>query len=100
MNIKLINTLVTTFAEEFKPLVDKIEDDNFPTTMYHYGEYLEILSGIEHKSMRFVLAIALIRSNANKKGVVSALKLCDQEMGFKLESLVEEDSQTPLDKLI
>lgn len=90
MSLDQVQKLVTSFMEELQPFVESVENDTLPITQDNYGKYLEMLSGFEGKGFQFIAAIALIRCGASENGVVAALKLLNQEMGFKLELMVVE----------
>lgn len=88
MSTEALKTLVDGFVEELQPFVDYTEN-KLSITQDNYGDYLSLLSGFEGNSMKFVVAIALIKCGAPENGVISALKLLTQEWGEKLEAMFE-----------
>ncbi len=70
------NKLIDDLALEMKDAVFAIEN-GIKTTRDNYGPYMNLISylGKGDKNMEKVMAIALMRSNANANGVKSALKV-------------------------
>jgi hypothetical protein len=68
-----LESLLNDLAATLKPEVIKIES-GLETTRNHYGEYMHILSRFEG-GKRITIALALIRANANYRGVQDALKI-------------------------
>jgi hypothetical protein len=68
-----IAALVLDLAQDFKPLVAKIES-GIQTTQNHYGRYMAIIStfGKGDRNVSEVIARALVQAGANVPGVASA----------------------------
>ena len=68
--------LIERTVNELSSVVDKIENEKFPTTQNHYGDYMGIIQRLgETKNQRATIAVCLILAGANEQGVISAFKL-------------------------
>ncbi len=71
-----LQTLLEDLAEDFRPIVNRIEESS-PITQNHYGRYMELISSLgkggENECLLF--AAAIIQAGGNKAGVASAMKI-------------------------
>lgn len=72
---KQIEKALSAIAEELNPLVDAIEAST-PTTQNHYGQYLNIFSGMNRDIAKLTLWALTEKTKANKQGVRDAYRIC------------------------
>ncbi len=71
-----LQILLDGLAEDFRPIVSKIEKSP-PTTQNHYGRYMELISslGKGEKKQSMLFAAAMIQAGGNRAGIASAMKI-------------------------
>lgn len=71
-----LKTLIDGLAEDFKPMVESIEQST-PTTKDHYGRYMSLLSslGKGEKKQSMLFAMAMMQAGGNRAGIASAMKI-------------------------
>jgi hypothetical protein len=73
-----IDNMVTSLAEDLKPLVELVENSTVVTTQNHYEMYLQFMTTfcVDAKDpMLRIFSSALVEAGANAQGVESALRM-------------------------
>jgi len=70
-----VTEMVAALKPDLEPLVAQIEARP-ETTQGHYGDYMAVISDLAQgsKTMAQLVALALIESGANRRGVAAALQ--------------------------
>lgn len=68
--------IIDKYVDAIKPLVEAIEARPM-TTKGHYGDYMGVIAKMtKNREQAVCLGLVLVRSGANKQGVVDAVRVC------------------------